>query len=62
VNRWGWNSESENRKIRNVFTCGATTSCAIVKRRLQSDLACLKDEEITFHGVLTVDGDGLWEG
>ena len=57
-----WRRNSENRKIGNVFTCGATTSYAMVKRRLQSDSACLKDAEITFHGVLTVDGDGLWEG
>jgi hypothetical protein len=60
VKSWGRNSE--NRKIGNVFTCGAATTCAMVKRRLQSDLACLKNAEITFHRVLTVDGDGLWEG
>jgi hypothetical protein len=57
-----WRRNSENRKIGNVFTCGTTTSCATVKRRLPSDYAYLKDAETTFHGVLTVDDDGLWEG
>ena len=60
VKRWGRNSE--NRKIGNVFTCGATISCAMVKRRLPSDSACLKDAEITFHGILTVDGDVFGKG
>jgi hypothetical protein len=43
----------------NVFTGGATTGCAMVKQMRQSDLICLKDAELTFHGVLTVDSDAL---
>jgi hypothetical protein len=55
--RWGRNSE--NRKIGTVFTCGATTSCAMVKGRQPLDLACLRDAETIFHRVLAVDGDDL---
>ena len=57
-----WRRNSENPKIGNVFTCGTTASCAMVKGKLQSDSAYLKDAERIFHGVLTVDGDDLWKG
>ena len=52
-------SNFENRKIRDVLACGATTSNSMAKQTLQLDSVCLKGAEMVFQGLLNVGGNGL---
>ena len=48
--------------IWDVFACSAKTKAHKVKRMILLDSAHQKGLKMLFHRVLTLDGDGFWQG